>query len=177
MIDNHSWIWWWSNENMFQTPKQEWWLMRKLKILELCFQDVNCHFWRSIFYQEFPMFGHAHIVLCFIVVCIHLGCYTTSNVHLIICALYEKELLKEFVNQKRKNVPFFLMFFLCSFSFWLKFILICVLIIWLSLCITLLLYSTSHMISTHLYLYKCVLSDIGISFEKEGKYLLICQIT
>jgi hypothetical protein len=25
------------------------------------------------------------------------------------------------------------------------------------------------MISTHLYLYKCVLSNIGISFQKEGK--------
>jgi hypothetical protein len=77
------------------------------------------------------MFGHAHIVLCFIVVCIHLGCYTTSHVHLIICALYEKNLLKEFVNQKRKNVPFSLIFFLCffTFSFWLNFILICVLII------------------------------------------------
>jgi hypothetical protein len=66
------------------------------------------------------MFGHAHIVLCFIVVCIQLGCYTTSDVHFIICALYEKKLVKEFVNQKRKNVPFSLMF-LCSYVNLIKF--------------------------------------------------------
>jgi len=158
-----------------QNKNDGWWQnWRYWNCVELCFQHVNCHFWWSIFYQEFPMFGHAHIFLCFIVVCIHLGCYTTSDVHLIISALYENKLLKEFVNQKRKNVPLSLMFF---FFFWLKIILICVLIIWLSSLITLLLYSTSHMISTHLYLYKCVLSDIGISFKKEGKNLHICQIT
>jgi hypothetical protein len=115
MIGNHSWVWWWSNENMFDG----WWLMRKSKILELCgimFSRCKLSFLMEHFYQEFPMFGHAHIVLCFIVVCIHLRCYTTSDVHFIICELYEKKLLREFVNQKRKNVPFFLMFFLCSFS-------------------------------------------------------------
>ncbi len=51
------------------------------------------------------MFGHPHNFLCFIVTSIHLKCYTTSDVHHIICALYEKK-LKKLMNQKKKDVIF-----------------------------------------------------------------------
>jgi len=38
----------------------------------------------------FLMFRHAPIFFSFIVVCTHLRCYITSDVHLIMCALCEK---------------------------------------------------------------------------------------
>jgi hypothetical protein len=67
----------------------------------------------------------------FFLLCIHLKCYTPSDVHLIRCALREKKWLKELMHQKRNEVLFSLMFFLC-FLFWLFYFFICVLIIWLS---------------------------------------------
>jgi hypothetical protein len=72
------------------------------------------------------MFGHAHFFA--IVVCIYLRCYITSNVHLIICALCEKQQLKDLINQKKKDVIFSSMFFLCIFLL-VKYNLICILII------------------------------------------------
>jgi len=51
------------------------------------------------FCHEFSMFEHAHLFS--IMVCIHLRCYITSNVHLIICALYENQQLKDLINQKK----------------------------------------------------------------------------
>jgi len=44
-------------------------------------------------------------------------CYTTSDVHVIMCALCEKKRLKELVDQKMKDVLFSLMFFLDIFFF------------------------------------------------------------
>jgi hypothetical protein len=51
------------------------------------------------FCREFSMFKHAHLFS--IVVCIHLKCYITSDVHLIIGALCEKQQLKDLINQKK----------------------------------------------------------------------------
>jgi hypothetical protein len=51
------------------------------------------------------MFGHPHNFLSFIVISIHLKCYTTSDVHHIMCALYAKR-LKKLVGQKRKDIIF-----------------------------------------------------------------------
>jgi len=61
------------------------------------------------------MFEHAHIFFFFIVICIHLRCYIIRDVHLIMCALCDKKRLKDLVNQKRKDLIFSLMFFLCYF--------------------------------------------------------------
>ncbi len=55
------------------------------------------------FCHEFSMFGHAHIFISFIVICTHLRCYITSDVHLMMCALCEKKQLKDLVNQNRKK--------------------------------------------------------------------------
>ncbi len=69
--------------------KKEWSLTIKLKILKLCFYHVNCDFWWSMVCHEFFcffiffLFRHANLFLSFIVVCIHLRCYITSDVRLI----------------------------------------------------------------------------------------------
>jgi hypothetical protein len=69
------------------------------------------------------MFGHAHIFFSFIVACTHLKCYITNDVHLIMCALCEKKILKDLMNQKRKGVMISSMFFLCISLF--SFLIIC----------------------------------------------------
>jgi len=50
--------------------------------------------------MSFFMFVHAHYF--FIVVCTHLRCYITNDIHLIICALCEKQQLKDLINQKKR---------------------------------------------------------------------------
>jgi len=52
------------------------------------------------------MFGHVHSFFSFIVVFTHLRCYTTSDFHLITCALCEKKKLKKIVDQKEKIYDF-----------------------------------------------------------------------
>jgi hypothetical protein len=93
---------------------------------------VNCDFWQFCdFCCEFSMFKHGHVFVSFIVICIQLKCCTTSDVHLIMCALCENKQLKELIDQKKKDVFFYSVFFLCFFVN-SEFILIHVLIIWLS---------------------------------------------
>jgi hypothetical protein len=58
------------------------------------------------------MFEHAHIFFPFIVVCTHLRCCITSDVHFIMCALCENNQLKDLVNEKRKDLVLSSMFFL-----------------------------------------------------------------
>jgi len=87
--------------------------------VKLYFYHVDCDFWSSIFCHEFSMFEHAHFFFSLIVVFNHLSCYTTSDVHFIMCALCEKKWLKELMDPKKKDVLFSSMFFLCFF-FWLK---------------------------------------------------------
>jgi hypothetical protein len=64
--------------------------------------------------MSFLCFAHAHIFLFFIVVCIHLRCYTTSDVHLIMCIIW-KETIENFIEPKNEgyNIIFnvFLMYF------------------------------------------------------------------
>jgi hypothetical protein len=69
----------------------------------------------SIFHSEFFYVWACTFFFSFIVICIHLKCYTTSDVQFI---MWKEKL----VNQKRKDVLFdvFLMYFL----FWLIFFLI-----------------------------------------------------
>jgi len=71
------------------------------------------------------MFGHAHIFSS-IVICIHLKCYIASDVHFIMVCIMWKETIEKLVNQKMKDVLFYV--FPMYFSFWL----ICFSIIWLS---------------------------------------------
>jgi hypothetical protein len=61
------------------------------------------------------MFKHGHIFVSFIVIYIHLKCYTISDVHLIMCALCENKQLKELIDQNRKDVLFSSKTFLCFF--------------------------------------------------------------
>ncbi len=61
-------------------------------------------------------------------VCTHLKCYIISDVHLIMCALYENKKLKDSMNQKRHDDILFSIFFLCIF-FLANLFLICLLII------------------------------------------------
>ncbi len=94
----------------------------ELKTLKWCiivFLSLR-FFLRKFFYHEFYTFKHAHIFFSFIVVCIHLKCYTTNDVHFIIDALCEKRNLQKIVDQKKKDVLFFSIFFLCIFGFCLK---------------------------------------------------------
>jgi hypothetical protein len=177
MIDNHSWVWWWSNENMIQTPKQEWWLMTKLKILESC--RIVFSTCKLSFLMEYFLSKVSNVWACTYFFMFHCGLHSFRVLHNKWCSSHYmciiwKEIIKKICEPKKEKCTIVLNVF---FFFGLKKILICVLIIWLSSWITSLLYSTSHMISTHLYLYKCVLNDIGISFKKEGKNLHICQIT
>jgi len=69
----------------------------------------------AFFVMRLSMFGHAHIFFSFIMVCTHLKCYITSDVHLIIYALCEKKWLKELEDKKRKDVIFSSIFFLRFF--------------------------------------------------------------
>jgi hypothetical protein len=88
----------------------------RIMMLKLCIIVFFSHNCDGIFFcHEFLMFGHAHIFLFFIVVCIHLRCYTTSDVHLVKCVLYEKKQLKISLKQKMKVIIFSSMFFLCIF--------------------------------------------------------------
>jgi hypothetical protein len=87
----------------------------RIMMLKLCKIVYFSHHCDGTFCHEFFMFGHAHIFFFFIVVCIHLTCYTTSDVHLIIYVLYEKKQLKISVKQRMKVIIFSSMFFLCIF--------------------------------------------------------------
>ncbi len=71
----------------------------------MIFYEALCH--------EFSMFWNAHIFFSFIVVCIHLRFYITSDVHFIMCGLREKTQSKDLVNQKMMEVILSSMFFLC----------------------------------------------------------------
>jgi hypothetical protein len=155
---------WHDPMKMFFEHKTRMEVDHKIKYVRIVFSSCSCDFLWSIFCHEFSMFGHAHIFSSFILVCIHLKCYITNDVHFIMCALCEKKWLKKWVDQKKKMHYFFQ----CSskvffwYFVWKKIILICVLIICFSLMhITSLLYNTSHFISTHVYMYKHVLSVIN----------------
>jgi hypothetical protein len=54
--------------------------------------------------MNFLIFGHAHIFFPFIVVCTHLRCYITSNIHFIM----RKEMIQRFSEPKedRCNILF-----------------------------------------------------------------------
>jgi hypothetical protein len=143
--------------------KQEWSLTIELKILKLYIYHINFWFFMKYFLPWVFNIWECTLIF-FIVFGTHLRCYTISDVHLIICALCVKKSLKELVNWKRKYALFFSMFFLCIFLFYMCFD------HFTKFCASkLLLYNTSHMISTHLYLFKHVLNDMGIhlSIERE----------
>jgi hypothetical protein len=80
-------------------------------MLELCFHHVVVIFRGTFFVISFLYLGMHIICLSFVVVCIHIKCYITNDVHFIMCALCEKKWLKKLVDQKRKNVLFSSMFF------------------------------------------------------------------
>jgi hypothetical protein len=90
-----------------------------------------------------------------IMVCTHLRCYITSDVHLIMCALCEKKQLKDLLNQrkKKKNSQ---CFFLCIYFLIKKYFDMCFANLIEILCITSLLYNKNHMITNHLYIYEHV---------------------
>jgi len=123
------------------------------------------HFWTWVFYVWACTFFFS-----FIVTCIHLRCYVTSDVHFIICVFLEKEKIKRFSEPKKEGYNILLNVLLVYFSFWLK--------NYFDMCFDHLIkvyvshdhyYSTSHMIINHLYLYKHVLNVMTIYFQKEKK--------
>ncbi len=85
--------------------KQERWLTIELKMLKLCkivFSIMQIVIFDGAFFNhEFYIFGHAHILFSIIAVCIHLKCYTTNDVHLIICTLCE-EIIETMNGPKKK---------------------------------------------------------------------------
>jgi hypothetical protein len=83
------------------------------------------------------------------------------------CALYEKKIKKELMNQKMKDVLFSSMFFLCFKNYGYIIILMC--FDNLIKCIRSLLYSVGFMISTHVYLYNNFFNDVSIHLSKEKK--------
>jgi hypothetical protein len=91
--------------------------------------------WHSYFSR---LFEHEMSFLClgmniyFSFTMIYLKCYTPSDVHLIMSTFYENKWLKKLMNQKRKDILFSSMYFLCFKNFGYKIIFICVLIIWLN---------------------------------------------
>jgi hypothetical protein len=116
------------------------------------------------------MFGHAFFSL------LHCGLHSFKMLHNKWCSphyvcIMWKETITKLVNQKMKDVYFpqhfsYVVSILAKNLFWYVF--------WSFdevLCITSLSYNTSHMISTHLYLYKHILSDIQYIFQKMGKWL------
>jgi hypothetical protein len=60
---------------------------------------------------------HAYIFLFFVMIYIHLKGYTPSDVHLIMCALFEKKWLKKLMHQKKNKILFPSMFFPYFFNF------------------------------------------------------------
>jgi hypothetical protein len=65
------------------------------------------------------MFDHTYIFFSLIVIYIHLRCYTTIDVHFIVCVYVKQKSLKDLLGQF-----FWSMFFLCTFLFYDKIILI-----------------------------------------------------
>ncbi len=100
-------------------------------------------------------------------ICLHLRCYITNHIHLIMCILHERKLL----NIKGFNINIVFNVLPIYFSFWLKhyFDMCFDHLIKFNLCITSSLYYRNHMITTHLYLYMNVLSDIGICLSKQKR--------
>jgi hypothetical protein len=84
-------------------------------------------FFSCIFYVS----ACTYLKKSFIVVCTHLKCYSTNDIHLIMCALCEIVFWKN-NKLKKETCTICLNVFLCIFSFNKKLILICVLLIWLS---------------------------------------------
>jgi hypothetical protein len=88
-------------------------LDHKIKDIKIVF--LSCKLW-FLMEHSLPLsfsfwFRHAHIFLSFIVVCTHLRCYITSDVHLIM----QKEITQRICVLKMKNVLFSSMFFQCIF--------------------------------------------------------------
>jgi len=100
-------------------PKTRMKVIIELNILELCrivFLSSRLWFFMKRFCHEFLMFEHA-LFSC-IMVCIHLKCYPTSDVHFTTCALCLKKMIKKIMDPKSKDVLFFSIFL--HFWFWLN---------------------------------------------------------
>jgi len=69
----------------------------------------------SFFIMSFVMFRHVNFFPSFIVMCTHSKHYKTSNVHIIMCVLYETMIEKVFWTKKEfeffLNIYFFDMYF------------------------------------------------------------------
>ncbi len=133
----------------------------------MCFYHVGCDFQWNIFCHEFSMFGYAHIVFSFIVICTHIRCHTT-NVHFILCAyMWKDTILKNSRPKKERWTIFFIV--LSIFSFWFK--------NYFDMCFhNLIKFYASHLYyiikaiwyqSIYTFLYKQVLSAMGICLSKE----------
>lgn len=131
----------------------------RIKLLELCFYQGNFFMMELFCYEFFYVWTSTYY---FFPCC---GLHSFKVLHNKWCLprlLCEMKWLNILMDQKKSII--FLNFF--------PFVLarknsLFVLIIWLILCITSLLYSISHMILTYLYLYKHVINDMGIDLSKE----------
>jgi hypothetical protein len=79
--------------------------------IKLSFYHIDCDLYETLFVTCFLSLGMHIFLFSFIVVCIHLMCYTINYAHFIMCALCEKKQSKKLVDQKKKNVLFSSMFF------------------------------------------------------------------
>jgi hypothetical protein len=128
---------------------------------------------KTFFVTSFLYVG-MHILFFFVMICIHLKCYTPSDIHLIMCALCEKKWLKELMHQKWNKILFSSMFFLFLILFWIYKKFICVLIIWLSFMHHIII--TQHMfydLNPFIPLQTCFKWHGYSSFKKEEKNLNI----
>ncbi len=104
----------------------------------------------------------------------HCGFHSFKVLHDKWCSLHYVyimwEEIIETINRPKKKMYYFPKFFSLWFFFWLKNILICVLIIWLNFMHHIIVtYSLCYMISTNLYIYKHVLSNMDICLFKNRK--------
>jgi hypothetical protein len=128
MIDNHSHVWWWSNENMFQTPKEEWWLMTKLKILELC--GIVFSTCKLSFFMEHFLSRVSNVWACTYCSMFHCCLHSFRVLHNKSCSSHYmciiwKELIERICEPKKEKctillnilLMFFYFFFLVKFYF------------------------------------------------------------
>jgi hypothetical protein len=98
--------------------KQKWRSIIELQILKLykiMFLSHRLWFLVEIFLSWIFYVWRCTILFSFIMIFTYLRCYITNDVDLVICALCEKEWLKTLMDQKRKDILFSSMFFLCIF--------------------------------------------------------------
>lgn len=80
----------------------------KIENIRIVFSHV---IWNETFSHEFSMFDHTYIFFSFIVIYIHLRCYITIDVHLIVCVYVKQKTLKDLLDQFFCQCSFYVLLF------------------------------------------------------------------